>query len=121
MIDPRVTVVRLRRNFGQTGALAAGFAHSTGDYVIAMDGDLQHDPAEIPGFLKKIEEGYDIVSGLLQTMEEETEMLPDGSRTVHVDSAPDSDGRRQPIRREIAETKKISPGSSVGLAIGARP
>lgn len=63
VIDPCVTVVRLRRNFGQTGALAAGFAHSTGDYVIAMDGDLQHDPAEIPGFLEKIEEGYDIVSG----------------------------------------------------------
>jgi hypothetical protein len=48
---------------------------------------------------------------LLQTMEEETEMLPDGSRTVHVDSAPDSDGRPQPTRREIAETKKISPGT----------
>ena len=62
-IDRHVTAVRLRRNFGQTGALAAGFAHSTGDYVIAMDGDLQHDPAEIPVFLEKIEEGYDIVSG----------------------------------------------------------
>lgn len=63
LIDPHVTVIKLRRNFGQTGALAAGFAHSTGDYVIAMDGDLQHDPAEIPAFLKKIEEGYDVVSG----------------------------------------------------------
>ena len=62
LIDPHVTVIKLRRNFGQTGALAAGF-HSTGDYVIAMDGDLQHDPAEIPGFLEKIEEGYDVVSG----------------------------------------------------------
>jgi glycosyltransferase involved in cell wall biosynthesis len=62
-IDPHVVAVRLRRNFGQTGALAAGFAHSTGEYVIAMDGDLQHDPAEIPAFLAKIEEGYDIVSG----------------------------------------------------------
>ena len=62
-IDHRVTVVRLRRNFGQTAALAAGFAHSTGEYVIAMDGDLQHDPAEIPAFLEKIEEGYDVVSG----------------------------------------------------------
>jgi glycosyltransferase involved in cell wall biosynthesis len=62
-IDRRVVAVRLRRNFGQTGALAAGFAHSTGEYVIAMDGDLQHDPAEIPAFLEKIEEGYDIVSG----------------------------------------------------------
>ena len=62
-IDHHVTVVRLRRNFGQTGALAAGFAHSTGKFVIAMDGDLQHDPAEIPVFLEKVEEGYDIVSG----------------------------------------------------------
>jgi glycosyltransferase involved in cell wall biosynthesis len=62
-IDRHVVAVRLRRNFGQTGALAAGFAHSTGEYVIAMDGDLQHDPAEIPAFLEKIEEGYDIVSG----------------------------------------------------------
>ena len=62
-IDPRVTVVRLRRNFGQTPALAAGFGHSKGDYVVAMDGDLQHDPAEIPRFLEKLEQGYDIVSG----------------------------------------------------------
>ncbi len=63
LIDQHVTVVKLRRNFGQTGALAAGIARTTGDYVIAMDGDLQHDPAEIPAFLEKIEEGYDIVSG----------------------------------------------------------
>jgi glycosyltransferase involved in cell wall biosynthesis len=58
-----VTVVKLRRNFGQTSALAAGFDHSRGDYIIAMDGDLQHDPADIPLFLEKIAEGYDIVSG----------------------------------------------------------
>jgi glycosyltransferase involved in cell wall biosynthesis len=62
-IDSRVTVVKLRRNFGQTSALAAGFDHSRGEYVIAMDGDLQHDPADIPLFLEKIAEGYDIVSG----------------------------------------------------------
>jgi glycosyltransferase involved in cell wall biosynthesis len=62
-IDPRLCVVRLRRNFGQTAALAAGFAQCTCDYVIAMDGDLQHDPAEIPKFLEKLEEGYDVVSG----------------------------------------------------------
>jgi glycosyltransferase involved in cell wall biosynthesis len=62
-VDSRVAVVRLRRNFGQTSALAAGFDHSRGDYVIAMDGDLQHDPADIPIFLEKISEGYDIVSG----------------------------------------------------------
>ncbi|HEX7958440.1 MAG TPA: glycosyltransferase family 2 protein [Terriglobales bacterium] len=62
-IDSRVAVVKLRRNFGQTSALAAGFDHAVGDYIIAMDGDLQHDPDDIPRFLEKIAEGYDIVSG----------------------------------------------------------
>jgi len=62
-VDSRVTVVKLRRNFGQTSALAAGFDHARGEYIIAMDGDLQHDPADIPLFLEKISEGYDIVSG----------------------------------------------------------
>src|SRR6185369_5607669 len=62
-VDSRVTVVKLRRNFGQTSALAAGFDHAKGEYVIAMDGDLQHDPDDIPNFLEKIEQGYDVVSG----------------------------------------------------------
>jgi len=62
-VDSRVTVVKLRRNFGQTAGLAAGFDHARGEYIIAMDGDLQHDPADIPIFLEKIAQGYDIVSG----------------------------------------------------------
>ena len=62
-VDSRITVVKLRRNFGQTAGLAAGFDHARGEYIIAMDGDLQHDPADIPIFLEKIREGYDIVSG----------------------------------------------------------
>src|SRR5713226_4422567 len=62
-VDSRVTVVKLRRNFGQTAGLAAGFDHARGEYIIAMDGDLQHDPADIPMFLEKIAAGYDIVSG----------------------------------------------------------
>lgn len=61
--DDRVVVVRLRRNFGQTAALKAGFDHSNGEIIISMDGDLQHDPAEIPRFIEKMREGYDIVSG----------------------------------------------------------
>jgi glycosyltransferase involved in cell wall biosynthesis len=61
--DERIVVVRLRRNFGQTAALKAGFDHSQGEIIISMDGDLQHDPAEIPRFIEKIKEGYDIVSG----------------------------------------------------------
>ncbi len=62
-VDSRVLVVKLRRNFGQTSALAAGFDHAQGEYILAMDGDLQHDPGEIPNFLEKLEEGYDVVSG----------------------------------------------------------
>jgi glycosyltransferase involved in cell wall biosynthesis len=62
-VDSRVLVVKLRRNFGQTSALAAGFDHASGEFVLAMDGDLQHDPNDIPGFLEKLEEGYDVVSG----------------------------------------------------------
>jgi glycosyltransferase involved in cell wall biosynthesis len=62
-VDSRVLIVKLRRNFGQTSALAAGFDHSTGEFVLAMDGDLQHDPNDIPAFLEKLDEGYDVVSG----------------------------------------------------------
>jgi glycosyltransferase involved in cell wall biosynthesis len=62
-VDSRVLVVKLRRNFGQTSALAAGFDHAEGEFILAMDGDLQHDPSEIPLFLEKLEEGYDVVSG----------------------------------------------------------
>ena len=61
--DPRVHVVRLRRNFGQTPALAAGFDFAEGDVIVAMDGDLQHLPEDIPKLLAKVEEGYDIASG----------------------------------------------------------
>ncbi len=62
-VDSRVLVVKLRRNFGQTSALAAGFDHAAGEFILAMDGDLQHDPNEIPNFVEKLEEGYDVVSG----------------------------------------------------------
>jgi glycosyltransferase involved in cell wall biosynthesis len=61
--DRRVNLVRLRRNFGQTPALKAGFDFARGEVIISMDGDLQHDPEEIPRFLEKIAEGYDLVSG----------------------------------------------------------
>ena len=61
--DPRLKVVRLRRNFGQSAALSAGFHEAKGKVIIAMDGDLQHDPEDIPALLVKIDEGYDIASG----------------------------------------------------------
>ena len=61
--DSRVKLVRLRRNFGKAAALCAGFEASSGALLITMDGDLQDEPAEIPRFLEKMEEGYDLVSG----------------------------------------------------------
>jgi glycosyltransferase involved in cell wall biosynthesis len=61
--DSRLKVVRLRRNFGQTAALAAGFHEARGEIVVSMDGDLQHDPEDLPALVSKIEEGYDIASG----------------------------------------------------------
>ena len=61
--DDRLKLIKLRRNFGQTAAMAAGFDHAAGDIVIPMDGDLQNDPADIPRLLDKLDEGYDVVSG----------------------------------------------------------
>ena len=63
-IDPQHTqVIELRRNFGQTAAIAAGIDHSTGQVIVTIDADLQNDPADIPLLMEKIEEGYDVVSG----------------------------------------------------------
>ena len=61
--DNRLKVIRLRRNFGQTAALSAGFDEAQGSVVVSLDGDLQHDPEDIPALLAKIDEGYDIASG----------------------------------------------------------
>jgi glycosyltransferase involved in cell wall biosynthesis len=61
--DQHLKVIRLRRNFGQTAALSAGFHEARGGILIAMDGDLQHAPEDIPSLLIKIDEGYDIASG----------------------------------------------------------
>jgi glycosyltransferase involved in cell wall biosynthesis len=61
--DARVQVLHLRRNYGQTAAIMAGFQHCTGDVIIPMDGDGQNDPADIPRLLSKLSEGYDVVSG----------------------------------------------------------
>ncbi len=61
--DPMLRVIKFRRNFGQSAAMAAGFSAAEGDVVVAMDGDLQNDPADIPLLLEKIDEGYDVVSG----------------------------------------------------------
>jgi glycosyltransferase involved in cell wall biosynthesis len=58
-----VRVIRFRRNFGKTPALVAGFSRCRGEIIFTMDGDLQDDPEELPRFIEKLEEGYDLVSG----------------------------------------------------------
>lgn len=61
--DSRVKVLRFRRNFGQTAALAAGFDYAHGDIVVSLDGDMQNDPVDIPRLVAKLNEGYDLVNG----------------------------------------------------------
>jgi glycosyltransferase involved in cell wall biosynthesis len=62
-VNPHLRVVKLKRNFGQTAALAAGLTHATGEVVVMLDGDGQNDPADIPALLAKLEQGNDIVCG----------------------------------------------------------
>jgi glycosyltransferase involved in cell wall biosynthesis len=64
--DKRVKVIHFRGNFGQTAALSAGIAESSGDIVIPIDSDMENDPADIPRLLQKLEEGFDVVSGWRQ-------------------------------------------------------
>jgi glycosyltransferase involved in cell wall biosynthesis len=81
--DRRVNLVRLRRNFGQTPALKAGFDFARGEVIVSMDGDQQHDPEEIPKFLEKIEEGYDLVSGWRYARKDHWLMRQIPSRTAN--------------------------------------
>ena len=78
--DERFTIVHLRRNFGQTAAMAAGFDIARGEAVIAIDADLQNDPADIPTMLAKLDEGYDVVSGWRKNRKDKwlTRKLPSG-------------------------------------------
>jgi glycosyltransferase involved in cell wall biosynthesis len=61
--DPRLRVIRFRRNYGQTAAFAAGFAHARGRLIVTSDGDLQNDPRDIPAMVTRLEGGFDIVCG----------------------------------------------------------
>ena len=61
--DNKVRIIRFRKNFGQTAALSAGFAHARGNIIVAIDADLQNDPADIPKMIAKLNEGFDVVSG----------------------------------------------------------
>ena len=76
--DPRVRVIRFRKNFGQTAALSAGFTHCRGEIIIALDADLQNDPGDIPKMIDKLNEGFDVVSGWRKTRRDNfiTRLIP---------------------------------------------
>jgi glycosyltransferase involved in cell wall biosynthesis len=66
VVDSHLTVIRFRRNFGQTAAFAAGFDHARGRVIVTSDGDLQNDPRDIPAMVERLERGFDIVCGWRQ-------------------------------------------------------
>ncbi|ERT05237.1 glycosyl transferase 2 family protein [Lyngbya aestuarii BL J] len=76
--NPILKAVILRRNYGQTPAMSAGFNHSRGEVIVTLDGDLQNDPADIPMLLDKLNEGYDVVSGWRKNRQDKalTRLLP---------------------------------------------
>lgn len=76
--DPRVKVLQLSRNYGQTAAMAAGIDAARGDVLVSLDADLQNDPADIPRLIEKLERGYDVVSGWRQQRKDKwlTRRLP---------------------------------------------
>ena len=78
LASPHLRAVLLRRNYGQTPAMAAGFKYAQGQVIITLDGDLQNDPADIPMLLSKLEEGYDLVSGWRKNRQDAalTRLLP---------------------------------------------
>ena len=77
-LDPRVRLLRLARNYGQTAAMQAGFDHARGNVVVSMDGDLQNDPEDIPRLVARLGEGYDLVAGYRERRQDKllTRKLP---------------------------------------------
>jgi dolichol-phosphate mannosyltransferase len=78
LAHPRLCAVILRRNYGQTAAMAAGFKHARGHSIVTLDGDLQNDPGDIPMLLAKLDEGYDLVTGWRKNRQDAavTRLLP---------------------------------------------
>ncbi len=67
---PQISVIRFRRNYGQTAAFAAGFDHAKGEIIVTLDADRQNDPADVPILLAKLQEGYDVVNGWRQNRQD---------------------------------------------------
>lgn len=111
--DPHIRVIQFRRNFGKTAALVAGFDHCRGEVIITMDADLQDDPEEIPHFLEKLTDGYDLVSGWKKDRQDPlTKTLPSkvfnkvvsASTGIHIH---DFNNGFKAYRREVTEELKL--------------
>lgn len=78
LVNPNLRVIILRRNYGQTSAMSAGFNHAKGEVIVTLDGDLQNDPADIPSLLEQLSKGYDVVSGWRKNRQDDflTRLLP---------------------------------------------
>ena len=99
-VDPRLRVIRFRRNFGQTAAFAAGFEHARGRFIVTSDGDLQNDPRDIPAMVDTLERGYDIVCGWRKDRKDRflSRRLP-STRDPRRSRAADPPGRRRACAR----------------------
>ena len=114
--DPRVRVVRFTRNFGQTAAFAAGFAHARGRFIVTMDGDLQNDPADIPRLLEMTRD-YDIVCGWRKDRKDDflTRHVPSVAANWLLGLATgirlhDNGCSLKVFRAEVVKPLKLSPG-----------
>src|SRR5690242_10071184 len=111
--DARVRVVSFRRNFGQTAAVQAGIDHSHGEVLVFLDGDMQNDPHDIPQLLRKIDEGYDVVSGWRRDRQDDlTRVLPSRIANwviAHVTGVPLSDFgcTLKAYRREVIQDVRL--------------
>jgi glycosyltransferase involved in cell wall biosynthesis len=111
--DPHVRVLSFRRNFGKTAALVAGFDDCRGSIIMTMDADLQDDPSEIPNFLAKLDEGYDLVSGWKKDRQDPiSKTLPSKIFNKVVSSATgihmhDFNNGFKAYRREVTEELKL--------------
>lgn len=131
--DPRVRLVRLARNYGQTAAMQAGFDHARGSVIVSMDGDLQNDPRDIPLLVDKLAEGYDLVAGYRERRHDRliTRKVPSRVANALIGWATgvrirDSGCSLKAYRRELldqvrlySELHRFIPAVSAGMA-GAR-
>jgi len=121
---PQGKAVRLRRNFGQTAALSAGFDLAEGKIIITLDGDLQNDPEDIPKLVAKIQQGYDLVSGWRRPdgrQQRRQCQQPAAPCRVHQSSLTDSTAAAPAARRALKAAVAVPATSTAAHSSASRP